>query len=120
MLVARVVAGVCPSDRAWFDVPTDVDTAHALAECSNAGLCNRATGKCRCFSGYEGEACQRRMCARLGSMGTPLCVHAPRRRRTIPCPLRSVRCVLNAILPACALQSRVRAARIRALVMGVA
>ena len=40
--------------------------AHALAECSNMGLCDRATGKCRCFAGFEGEACQR--CERLARM----------------------------------------------------
>jgi len=40
-------------------VPTAADTAHALAECSNAGICNRGTGKCECFDGFEGDACQR-------------------------------------------------------------
>ena len=54
--------GTCPSDRAWVDVPTfsaSGSVAHAPAECSNAGLCDRTTGRCRCFAGYEGEACQR-------------------------------------------------------------
>lgn len=59
---------VCPSDRAWFDIPSGPNTAHAVAECSNAGLCDRSTGKCRCFAGYEGEACQRSACP-----GTPAC-----------------------------------------------
>lgn len=59
---------VCPSDRAWVDIPTSATTAHGLAECSNAGLCDRTTGKCRCFAGYEGEACQRSACP-----GTPPC-----------------------------------------------
>jgi hypothetical protein len=52
-------AGTCPADNAWVDVPTGPNTAHAVAECSNAGLCDRATGRCRCFAGFEGEACQR-------------------------------------------------------------
>lgn len=59
---------VCPSDRAWVDIPTGTNTAHALAECSNAGICDRSSGRCRCFAGYEGEACQRSACP-----GTPVC-----------------------------------------------
>ena len=58
-------ARTCPSDLAWVDVPTGADTAHALAECSNAGLCDRSSGLCRCFVGYDGEACQR--CAFLSA-----------------------------------------------------
>lgn len=33
--------------------------AHGYAECSNAGICNRQTGECKCFPGYEGEDCSR-------------------------------------------------------------
>ena len=59
----------CPADRAWVDVPSAPLVAHATrAECSNMGLCDRATGKCRCFAGFEGEACQRSACP-----GTPVC-----------------------------------------------
>lgn len=35
---------VCPYDVAWNDMPTATDTAHALAECSNRGNCNRLSG----------------------------------------------------------------------------
>ena len=49
----------CTADAAWTDVPTAADTAHATAECSNAGICNRNTGQCECFAGFEGDACQR-------------------------------------------------------------
>jgi hypothetical protein len=52
----------CPADRAWVDIPTSSNTAHALAECSNAGLCDRATGQCKCFPGFVGDACQRCKC----------------------------------------------------------
>ena len=52
-------ARTCPADAAWVDVPTSATTAHGLAECSNAGLCDRGSGRCRCFVGYDGEACQR-------------------------------------------------------------
>jgi len=43
---------------------------HDLRECSNVGMCNRATGACECFDGYEGAACQRLSCrARLSGTG---------------------------------------------------
>lgn len=38
------------------------DYKHMYAECSNAGICNRNTGDCECFPGYEGSSCQRRSC----------------------------------------------------------
>lgn len=37
-------------------------TAHGYRECSNAGYCNRKTGNCDCFIGFEGVSCQRRKC----------------------------------------------------------
>ena len=40
-------AGVCPAGAAWVDIPTGAYTAHALAECSNMGLCDRFTGVVR-------------------------------------------------------------------------
>lgn len=39
-----------------------VDTAHEYMECSNKGLCDRNTGACECFEGYEGGACNRASC----------------------------------------------------------
>jgi hypothetical protein len=52
----------CPRGRAWFDEPSADDTAHALAECSNMGLCNRDTGLCSCRAGFTGYACERLDC----------------------------------------------------------
>lgn len=52
----------CPSGLAWADVPTAAKVAHAAAECSNMGTCNRKTGTCECFAGFEGEACQKNIC----------------------------------------------------------
>lgn len=52
----------CPDGTAWFDKATADNVAHASAECSNAGVCNRATGECSCFDGFEGNACQRTAC----------------------------------------------------------
>jgi len=52
----------CPAGRAWIDIPTAATIAHALAECSNQGICERASGSCKCFNGFTGEACQRMKC----------------------------------------------------------
>jgi len=38
------------------------NTAHSYYECSNKGICDRATGTCACFDGYDGSACQRQSC----------------------------------------------------------
>lgn len=53
---------VCPSDRAWADIPTGPRSAHAVMECSNRGVCDRSTGLCSCFEGFAGSACQRTSC----------------------------------------------------------
>merc|ERR1711871_339473 len=37
-------------------------SAHDYRECSNKGLCDRSSGTCECFPGYEGSACQRASC----------------------------------------------------------
>ena len=46
----------CPRGRAWTDMPTATDTAHAMAECSNRGECDHSTGQCACHSGFGGDA----------------------------------------------------------------
>jgi len=38
------------------------NTAHYYMECSNKGICDRATGTCNCIEGYDGSACQRASC----------------------------------------------------------
>jgi len=38
------------------------NTAHEYRECSNKGICDRQTGNCACFEGYDGSACQRASC----------------------------------------------------------
>lgn len=35
---------------------------HVYMECSNKGVCDRTSGECECFAGYEGSACQRSSC----------------------------------------------------------
>lgn len=53
---------VCPSGKAFVDIPTASNRAHAFGECSNAGLCERTTGTCQCFPPYIGAACERLGC----------------------------------------------------------
>jgi len=53
----------CPRGTSW----TKQDTASVFlhetdVECSDKGECDRATGECSCFPGYEGSACQRTSC----------------------------------------------------------
>lgn len=42
------------------------DTAHEYRECSNKGICDRSSGTCACFDGYDGSACQRASCPSSG------------------------------------------------------
>jgi hypothetical protein len=53
---------VCPFEFAWVDAPNAAGKYHKYAECAGRGLCNRASGECECFEGYEGKACQRTSC----------------------------------------------------------
>lgn len=53
---------ICPFEIAWVDTP-DVDgTFHKYAECAGRGICDRVSGECQCFDGYEGEGCARQSC----------------------------------------------------------
>jgi hypothetical protein len=52
----------CPKGAAWADYASATDVAHALAECSNMGSCDRTSGVCKCVSGFEGAACERMSC----------------------------------------------------------
>lgn len=52
----------CPLGAAWSDKARGTDDAHAPAECSNRGACDRASGVCACDPGFEGQACGRRVC----------------------------------------------------------
>jgi len=49
-----------PSGYHW--VGSNDNTLHQGAECSRRGLCDSTTGKCKCFTGFGGEACQRTTC----------------------------------------------------------
>jgi len=54
---------VCPFELAWVDKPTETyGLHHQYAECAARGVCNRDSGECECFPGYEGKGCQRTTC----------------------------------------------------------
>ena len=72
----------CPVGRAWFDLPSGPFVAHALAECSGKGVCDRKAGTCDCFVGFTGDACQRRSCPKDCS-GHGRCV-SMKRLATLP------------------------------------
>lgn len=44
------------------DLADQSNSGHFYMECSNKGICNRETGNCECFDGYDGSACQRASC----------------------------------------------------------
>ena len=57
----------CPTGIAWGDLPAkraglDGVFAHRTAECSGNGICEPTAGACICFPGFEGMACERRIC----------------------------------------------------------
>ena len=53
---------VCPYELAWVDTPNYLGRVHKYAECAGRGICNRESGECACFDGYEGKGCQRMSC----------------------------------------------------------
>ena len=52
----------CPFTVAWADTADGTNSAHYYAECGNKGICDRGTGECQCFEGYEGDGCRRAAC----------------------------------------------------------
>jgi len=53
---------VCPFGPSWASLPASATSAHPPVECSDSGTCDRQLGACQCFEGFEGPACQRRLC----------------------------------------------------------
>jgi len=52
----------CPNGNAWSDFAYATDKAHAPAECSARGICDRLAGTCTCQPGFGGAACERLDC----------------------------------------------------------
>jgi len=53
---------ICPFEVAWVDHPDVAGHHHKYMECAGKGICDRSTGECSCFEGYEGKGCQRSAC----------------------------------------------------------
>jgi len=53
---------ICPYEISWVDRPSATGVVHKYAECADKGLCERETGNCLCFPGYEGKGCGRQSC----------------------------------------------------------
>ncbi|KAF4141272.1 hypothetical protein GN958_ATG09537 [Phytophthora infestans] len=59
----------CPSGPSWFTTPSVTNTVHnQWSECSDAGICDRTTGQCSCYTPFEGSACEFMKCP-----GDPVC-----------------------------------------------
>jgi hypothetical protein len=58
---------ICPFELAWVDTPDEHGNTHKYAECAGKGICDRDSGECECFEGYEGKGCQRSSCPSLCS-----------------------------------------------------
>lgn len=55
----------------YFNPSAKTGEAHFYLECSNKGICDRSTGLCQCFDGYEGNGCRRTVCpSKCGGHGT--------------------------------------------------
>jgi hypothetical protein len=52
----------CTFTLAWADTADGTNQAHYYAECGNKGTCDRKSGECKCFDGYEGKGCRRSTC----------------------------------------------------------
>lgn len=62
----------CPYGLSWVTANPTVTTlkipanglggTRAYTECSSRGTCNRDSGECECFPGYEGRGCRRTTC----------------------------------------------------------
>lgn len=52
----------CPYGNSWDGQPYENDNHNQMMECSGRGICDRKTGECDCFAGYEGKGCRRSTC----------------------------------------------------------
>jgi len=53
---------ICPFEISWVDSPNAQGRFHKYLECAGRGICDRSSGECACFDGYEGKGCQRTTC----------------------------------------------------------
>lgn len=53
---------VCPFEISWVDTPDKTGAFHRYSECAGRGICDRTSGECQCFDGFEGKGCLRQSC----------------------------------------------------------
>ena len=52
----------CPKSLGWMSRATSDSGDRRRIECSGKGMCDRKSGECKCFDGYDGKACSRTIC----------------------------------------------------------
>lgn len=62
----------CPKSAAWVGYVANANDVHPVMECSNKGHCDGETGECKCFTNFEGIACERTSCPN-GCSGAGIC-----------------------------------------------
>jgi hypothetical protein len=48
---------ILPFDIAFIGKVVKENDIHSVEQCFNKGICDRSTGQCKCFLGFEGHAC---------------------------------------------------------------
>lgn len=65
-LLKYINIGTCPYGESFSVAGAEYtnkdDDVSFYLECSGQGSCNRQTGLCECYPGYNGNACQRMKC----------------------------------------------------------
>jgi hypothetical protein len=65
----------CPFGPPWSGRQSNLGSSplfsprDKLVECSNSGVCDRVQGRCVCFPGFGGQACERTRCMPFSSSG---------------------------------------------------
>ncbi|KMZ59131.1 exostosin family protein [Zostera marina] len=52
---------ICGSTSSQLDIVENIYGKDCKNDCSGRGICNQELGQCRCFHGYEGEGCSKKL-----------------------------------------------------------
>jgi hypothetical protein len=89
---------ICPFEFAWVDTPDKIGNHHKYVECSAKGICNRDSGECECFPGYEGKGCARTTCPNdCSGNGTCSFIDLNTGNSVSSCNILSTTCTFNCI-----------------------
>lgn len=50
---------ICPSGYSWYNYPNINNNVHYKSICSDKGICDETSGKCKCQNGFSGKACDK-------------------------------------------------------------